>query len=194
GGWVDANARHRREVDDDAVVNGREAGDAVAAAADGDREIVAAREADGRDHVRGARAADDEGRRVAVVRAVPDPAGLGVAVVAGREDLTADALPQLLDGRFAEHWCEGLTHLRFPFVVGTRGVLSVASLRRLRRSLAGRSVAPRRPRRRGRRRATHTVRARRRGVRTRAPRRRGGARPPHGPPARSRSSAPAATP
>ena len=64
GGRVDANAAHRREVDHDPVVARREARDAVAAAAYGDREVVAARETDRRDHVGGAGAADDErGRR-----------------------------------------------------------------------------------------------------------------------------------
>ena len=47
-GRVDAHAGHRREVDDDAAVAGREARDAVAAAADGDGEVLAAREADRR--------------------------------------------------------------------------------------------------------------------------------------------------
>ena len=42
-------------------------------------EVVAAREADGGDHVGGAGAADDERGPPAVVRAVPDPARLGVA-------------------------------------------------------------------------------------------------------------------
>ena len=54
-GRVDPNAAHRPEVDHDAVVDGREPGDAVAAAAHGDRQVVAAGEADRRDHVRRAR-------------------------------------------------------------------------------------------------------------------------------------------
>ena len=80
---IDANLGHRREVDHDPVVAGGEAGDAVAAAAHGDRQAVAAREADRRDHVRGAAAADDDRRPAIIVLAVPDLARLGVAVVAG---------------------------------------------------------------------------------------------------------------
>ena len=78
---IDAHAVHRREVDHDPVVAGREPGDAVAAAAHGDREVVAAREADRGDHVRRAGATDDERRPPAVVGAVPHQARLGVAVV-----------------------------------------------------------------------------------------------------------------
>jgi hypothetical protein len=52
-----------------------------------------------------------------------------------------------------------LTHLRLPFVVGTRGVLSSGSLRRLSGSLAPRAVARRRRRRPARRHASHTARA-----------------------------------
>ena len=88
---VDADALHRREVDDDAAVGGREAGDAVAAAAHGDLEVLAARELDRAHDVGDARAADDE-RRAAVVGAVPDRARLVVARVAGRDHLAAHGL------------------------------------------------------------------------------------------------------
>ena len=67
---VDAHAVHRPEVDHDAVVARREAGDAVAAAAHGDRQVVAAREADRGDHVGRAGAADDQ-RRAGGRRASP---------------------------------------------------------------------------------------------------------------------------
>ena len=77
-----ARSRIAREVDHDPVVAGREARDAVAAAAHGDREVVAAREPDRRDHVGRAAAADDQRRPPLVVHPVPDPARLGVAVVA----------------------------------------------------------------------------------------------------------------
>ena len=45
---VDLDALHRREVDDDAAVDGGEAGDAVAAAAHGDEQLLAAGELDAR--------------------------------------------------------------------------------------------------------------------------------------------------
>ena len=59
-GGVDARAVHPRQVDDDPVVAGGEAGDAVTAAADGDRKLLLAREADRGDDIVGARRA---GRR-----------------------------------------------------------------------------------------------------------------------------------
>src|SRR6202012_4999093 len=40
GGGVDADVVHRAEIDHDPPVDGREAGDAVAAAADRDRQLV----------------------------------------------------------------------------------------------------------------------------------------------------------
>ena len=74
---------------------------------------VAAREADGCDHVGGARAADDEGRPAAVVRAVPDPRRLRVAVVVRGQDLSLDGLAQLLDRCFPEYRGNGLAHVVF---------------------------------------------------------------------------------
>ena len=58
-GRVDANALQVSEVDHDAAVERREAGDAVAAAAHGDRQVVTPRETDRGDHVCRAAAADD---------------------------------------------------------------------------------------------------------------------------------------
>jgi hypothetical protein len=111
-GRVDADAVHAPEVDDDPVVDGREAGDAVAAAADGDRQVVAAGEADGRDHVRRARALDDERRGAPVVLGVPDVTRLLEALVAGSHHGAAHGLPKLLDRRLTERGRECLTH--FP--------------------------------------------------------------------------------
>ena len=112
---IDADAVHRREVDHDAVVAGREAGDAVAPSAHGDREVVAAREADRGDHVGRAGAPDDERGPPAVVGAVPDPARLVVALGARGEDLSADGLPQLLDRRFPENGGDGVGSWRSSF-------------------------------------------------------------------------------
>ena len=71
GDRVDADIVHLREVDHDSVVDRREAGDAVAPAADCDRQVVAACEADGHDDVGGAGAAHDD-CRAALVCTVPD--------------------------------------------------------------------------------------------------------------------------
>ena len=52
-GGVHLDGRHRRQVDDDAIVAGGEAGDAVRSAPDGDRQALARREAKRRDDVVG---------------------------------------------------------------------------------------------------------------------------------------------
>ena len=46
GAWIDVHASHAGEVDHDPVVAGGEAGDAVAAAPDGDEQILLAGEAE----------------------------------------------------------------------------------------------------------------------------------------------------
>jgi len=92
----------------------------VAAAPDSDPQARAAREADRRDHIRGARAADDEGRPVCVVRAVPDPARLGVAVIGRGQDFSPNGVPQLLNCCFPEHRGDRVAHVRLPFVVEER--------------------------------------------------------------------------
>src|SRR5947209_15253898 len=79
-GRIDADVAHRREVDHDPVIDGREPGQAVTAAADRDPQIVAAREPDRRDDIGGAATPNYEGRRAAVMRAIPDPGRLRVAV------------------------------------------------------------------------------------------------------------------
>src|SRR6185312_17465364 len=99
------------EVDDHHVVAGREAGDAVAAAAHGDLEVVAACEADRRDHVGGACTAHDDSGSPVVVGTVPDSCCLLVAVAAGCEDLPPNRLAKLRDGRFLECRNDRLTHL-----------------------------------------------------------------------------------
>ena len=119
GDGIDAHAAHLRDVDHDAAVAGREAGDAVAAAAHGDRQVVAAGEADRGDHVGWAGAPHDECGPAAVVGTVPDPARLLVAVLAGGEDLAADGFPQLLDRCFPEDGDDGVAHDAVPFLVLT---------------------------------------------------------------------------
>ena len=95
-GDVDAHAIHSRQVDHDPVVAGREAGNAVAAAAHGDRELLLPPEADRRSHVVGARRADDE-LRVAVDHPVPDDAGLLVARIVAADDLPGEHIGKAAD-------------------------------------------------------------------------------------------------
>src|SRR4029450_5374013 len=92
---VDAHALHRREVDDERTLAARAVpGDAVRAAANGDRHALLARVTDGRDDVGGPRAARDE-RGPPVDHGVEDRAGLLVALVVFREQLPAEALREL---------------------------------------------------------------------------------------------------
>ena len=91
---IDVGAAHPREVDHDAVVAGREAGDAVAAAPDGDDELLLTGEAEGRDDVVGARRPHDQ-RGPTVDHAVPDRARLVVAGVVGAHDLARESVGQL---------------------------------------------------------------------------------------------------
>ena len=79
---VDDDGAHLGEVDHQAVVAERPAGDVVAAAAHRDEDVVGAGEVDGGDHVGRVAAADDQAG-VAVDRGVPDPAG-GVVVGVAR--------------------------------------------------------------------------------------------------------------
>ena len=90
-GGVDADAAHRREVDDEAVVDEGGACDVVAAAADGERQLVLGGEADGGRDVVGVGAARDRGRAL-VDHAVPHAAGGVVLDVIGRDDLAGQAL------------------------------------------------------------------------------------------------------
>ena len=105
-GGVDAHAGHGRQVDDHAAVAGGEAGQRVPAAADGDEQVLAAREVDRAHDVGDAGAADDQ-RRPPVVGAVPDRARLVVAVVLGPDELAAQALLELAERRLAEHVGDG---------------------------------------------------------------------------------------
>ena len=75
--------------------------------------------------------ADDESRPAAVVRAVPDPARLGVGVIVRGHDPSPHGVPQLLKCCFPEYWGEGMAHVRLPFGSGGAVVLAGASLRRL---------------------------------------------------------------
>ncbi len=88
GGRIDPDALHRREVDDEPVVAGAEAGAVVAAAADGEEQAVFAGEVDGGDDVGGVGAAGDQGRAL-VDHGVVDRARLVVARIAGLDEAAA---------------------------------------------------------------------------------------------------------
>ena len=102
---IDLNVRHAGQVDHHRVVGGAEAGNAVAAPADGDVVPVLPCEVHGRDHVVGGRAAHDDAR-TPVDHRVEDLARVVVAGVVRRDDLTADAFAEPVD-RYA--------HVRPPF-------------------------------------------------------------------------------
>ena len=94
---VDLDALHQREVQHDAVVDGGEAGDRVAAAADGQRQSLAAGEVDRADHV-GDPGAPGDHRRTAVVGAVPDAAVAVVVRVPRPDGRAAQAGGEFGDG------------------------------------------------------------------------------------------------
>ncbi len=98
---VDADAFHRRQVQDQAVVAGAQAGAAVPAAPDGEEEAPLAGEIDGGDHVRDVRGADDEGG-AAVDHPVIDLAGRVVTRVAGAGQFAAQGGAKALNGRIVE--------------------------------------------------------------------------------------------
>ena len=75
-------------------------------AADGDEQVLAAREVHRAHDVGDAGAANDQ-RRPLVVRAVPDRARLVIAVVLGPDELSAQALLELAERRLAEHVRDG---------------------------------------------------------------------------------------
>jgi hypothetical protein len=98
---VDPDPPHRRQVEDQSAVGGGEAGDAVPAAAQCQREPLTAGELDPADHVGDAGAADHQSRPP-VVCPVPDRPGF-VVVVAGRgHQVSVQALGQLGQGGFPD--------------------------------------------------------------------------------------------
>jgi hypothetical protein len=89
-GGIDADALLSREVDDDAVVADRAPGDIMTAAANGNQQLVLAREVDSGHDVSHAGAAGDQ-RRPLVDHPVPDPTGRLVLVVAGADQLAPES-------------------------------------------------------------------------------------------------------
>ena len=64
---IDAHAVHRREVDDQPVVDSAQPGAVVAAAADGDEDVVVSREVDRGDDVGDVDAVGDEAGRLSII-------------------------------------------------------------------------------------------------------------------------------
>ena len=99
---IDSDSLHRREVDHEPAVTERVAADAVATGAHADQQIALAGEADRGDDVGDTGAAGDAGR-MAVNRAVPDPAGSVVAGAGGHQQLSAERSAELVErGRLQE--------------------------------------------------------------------------------------------
>ena len=116
---IDSDALHRREVDHQPAVAERVPADAVATGADRDQQIALAREAHRRDHIGHARAAGDAGR-MAVNRAIPDPAGSVVAGAGRQQQLSAERSAELVErGRLQGRclWCLDSGHLVLPAVL-----------------------------------------------------------------------------
>jgi hypothetical protein len=93
---IDPHGPHRREVDDEAVVADRGARHVVAAAPDGDLQVVVTREAHRRDHIGHARTAGDAGG-TAVGGAIPEPAGGVVAGTGRQQQLSAERSAELVE-------------------------------------------------------------------------------------------------
>jgi len=98
---VDPQALHRREIDHEPAVTHRGAGDVVAAASHGDEKIARACETHGGPDVGGAGAARDE-PGTTIDRAVPDRTGGVVLRVPGTDELSAEVLRQVGEGRIVE--------------------------------------------------------------------------------------------
>ncbi len=84
-GRIDPDALHEREIEHQPAVAHGVAGDVVTAPADGDEQVVGAREPHGLEHVAGAGAARDQSR-LAVDRTVPNAPGGVVARIAGLQE------------------------------------------------------------------------------------------------------------
>ncbi len=91
---IDVDALHRSQIDDDAAVADRVAGEAVTAAFDGEGEIGPPRERHGRAHIGGAGAPSDQGG-TPVDGAVPDRPALVVGGVARPHEVPGEGGLQL---------------------------------------------------------------------------------------------------
>ena len=92
---------HRREVDDETVIDGPETGSVVTATSNGDGQSIRSSECDRRHDVRHVAAARDQAR-VPVDHAVVDPTGRVVLGVAGADDLATKRRSESVDGGFLQ--------------------------------------------------------------------------------------------
>lgn len=95
---VDGDVTHERQVEHQTAIAGAQPSSAVAAAADGEEQILLAGEAHRGDHVGDAGTAGDQ-RRVFVDHAVVDASSNVVAEIPGLDQLTAQRRLQPGDGR-----------------------------------------------------------------------------------------------
>src|SRR3954469_14325370 len=145
GDGVDGDRVHGRQVDHDSVVDGGETGDAVSAAAHRDRQVLAADELPGLQHVGGAGDLQDEGRPL-VVAAVPQRPRFVVVAVGWPDHAAAQGRLELADRGFADDGpvgavgrCSHLGLLGCRNVTDARKHCFAAAYRRLcSRSSAGR--------------------------------------------------------
>src|SRR5579883_1993371 len=112
---INPDALHGRQVDHQAAVAHGAAGDVVAAATDGDRQLQGPREGNGLDHVSDPGAAGDEGRSL-VDHAVPDLSRCIVALVSRAEECAAQGRSELLYRRLANADIHRDRHGRHSFL------------------------------------------------------------------------------
>src|SRR5882724_4490338 len=101
GNRVDAHALHRRQVDDQAVIDAGEPGAIVAAAPNGDAQIIVATKIHRRYHVGDIDTASDQ-QRVLVDHAVVERTGIVIVGLATPDDRSAQVLTQFALG-FVTH-------------------------------------------------------------------------------------------
>src|SRR4029434_9339642 len=92
----DSNLFHGSEVDHQSALAARLAGDAVSTTANRSQHSMSARKVDRLDYVGAVRTACDQ-RGVTIEYAIPDLAGLFVAIVSGQQQLSLQAGAKLLD-------------------------------------------------------------------------------------------------
>ena len=93
---VDGDAAHPRQVDDDAIVAGREAGDAVASAADRDPEVRLARVPDGCDDILHALRPNDQ-PGPPIVEGAPDASRVVIVGLARSDDLAHEGRAEAVE-------------------------------------------------------------------------------------------------
>ncbi len=100
---VHADAPHPGQVGDDSIVDGSEARHAMAAAADGQGQLVLSRVVDRSRDITSILGTDDR-RRPTVDHGVVDGSCVVVAIIGRGDDRAADAFTQLLDGGLGHGW------------------------------------------------------------------------------------------